>query len=87
MNAFGEYLKELMMKNESGLLHLDLSHNHIKKAESKVIALGLKENSNIYGFHFNGNDGHINPKGFLIVGEPENFLETKKQIKGSIVLY
>lgn len=73
-----------MMKNESGLLHLDLSNNQIKKNESKAIALGLKENSNIYGFHFNGNAGHINCKGFLIVGETENFLETKKQINGNI---
>lgn len=83
--AFGEYLKELLIKNESGLLHLDLSHNQIKKDESNVIAIGLKENSNIYGFHFNGNEGQMNPKGFLIVGETNYFLEPNKQIKGSVV--
>jgi len=86
-SKFSESLQALLMKNETGLLHLDLSYNQIDLEESKLISLGLAENHLIYGFHFEGNAGSIDPQGNLIVDnerKDECFLNPKSyQINGN----
>ncbi len=59
---------EVLQKNEK-IVHLDLSNNYFSLSECKLIAGGLENNHSIYGFHFVGNYGYINSKGFLIVQE------------------
>ena len=52
------------------IVHLDLSSNHFSLEESKKIAEGLEHNHSIYGFHFKGNFGYVDTRGFLVI--PEN---------------
>lgn len=59
-NAFGEFLRT----NDS-LIHLDMSSNYFSMEDSKIIAEALAENHTIYGFHFQGNHGYVDSKGFL----------------------
>ena len=61
---------ELFKKNDK-LIHLDLSNNNFSRDESKRISEGLAANQSIYGFHFVGNYGHVDSRGFLIVKENE----------------
>jgi len=56
------------------LFHLDLSNNGFRKDECSKIALGLKENNTVYGFHFEGNYGYVDTEGFLIVGDEDREL-------------
>ena len=49
------------------LIHVDLSDNNFNQEESTIIAEKLHANKKIYGFHFNGNYGYIDSKGFLKV--------------------
>jgi Ran GTPase-activating protein (RanGAP) involved in mRNA processing and transport len=48
------------------LIHVDISHNHLRKAEVEVIGLGLKYNHNILGIHLIGNEGQVDHNGFII---------------------
>ena len=49
------------------MVHLDLSNNSFSYDESQLIAENLnKYNKTIYGFHFIGNYGYVDNKGFLI---------------------
>lgn len=57
---------QLMRKNES-LLHIDLSYNNFNKSHGEVIIQGLHENHTLYGFHYMGNYGYIDPQGFLVL--------------------
>lgn len=60
------------MENEKKfLIHLDLSFNNFSLQESKSIQKNLLENHRLFGFHFRGNYGYIDPKGFLLI--PEDF--------------
>lgn len=61
---------ELFKTNER-LIHLDLSNNNFSLEESKQIAEGLANNHTIYGFHFVGNFGHVDSRGFLVIDENE----------------
>lgn len=49
------------------LVHVDFSGNNFGEEESKIIADKLQGNKKIYGFHFSGNYGYIDSKGFLKV--------------------
>lgn len=51
------------------LLHVDLSSNNFSEEGSKIIANGLEPNKKIYGFHFHGNHGYVDSRGFLIVDD------------------
>jgi len=62
-----ENIQSFLIKNETGLLHLDLSYNQFEIEDSRLISLGLEENHLIYGFHFEGNAGNIDAQGHLIV--------------------
>lgn len=57
----------LQSKNTDRLAHLDLSNNYFTLEESKIIANGLENNHSVFGFHFGGNHGYVDSKGFLIV--------------------
>lgn len=70
-----------LTKNKT-LLHVDLSSNNFSEEASKIIAEGLEPNKKIYGFHFDGNHGYVDSRGFLIVEEKEltslhSLVETK----------
>lgn len=62
--AFAEYIR-----TNDNLIHLDLSNNYIGKEDSKIIAEALTQNHTLYGFHFQGNTGYVDSKGFLIVND------------------
>lgn len=51
------------------LVHLDISFNKIGYTMTCTIAEGLKKNKNIIGFHYTGNCGYVDSKGFLIPNE------------------
>ena len=57
---------EVLQKNER-LMHMDLSNNYFTLEESKMIAAGLENNHTLFGFHFVGNYGYVDAKGFLVV--------------------
>ena len=83
-----ETLNSFLIKNETGLIHLDLSNNHFEAEDSKTISLGLAENHLIYGFHFEGNDGNLDAQGYLVVEneKKEVFLKPKSyEINGIII--
>ncbi len=48
-----------------------MSTNSFDFHASKEIANALKENHSIYGFHFSGNYGYVDPWGFLVIGDNE----------------
>lgn len=57
---------DVLQKNEK-IIHLDLSNNYFTLQECKLISMGLENNHSIYGFHFAGNYGYVDSKGFLNV--------------------
>jgi len=67
---------EVLQKNEK-MVHLDLSNNYFTFEESRLISHGLENNHTIYGFHFIGNYGYVDSKGFLIVPE-----KAQKELSG-----
>ena len=79
-------LQAFLIRDDTEIRHLDLSHNQIDFEESKVIASGLMENHTIYGFHYEGNTGNIDFQGNLIIDnekKDEYFLKPKSyQING-----
>ena len=44
-----------MFRTNKSLIHVDMSHNHIKEIDCEIIAEGLKSNHNVLGLHFQGN--------------------------------
>ena len=54
-----------VLTNNKVLLHVDFSENNFNLEESKLIGEALEKNKKIYGFHFSGNCGYIDSKGFL----------------------
>lgn len=56
---------EAMFKENKSLIHLDLSHNNIKKEDCEVMAEGLKENHTVLGFHMIGNEVDLNSLGYF----------------------
>ncbi len=61
---------------------MDLSSNNFSEVGSKIIAEGLEPNNKIYGFHFDGNHGFVDSRGFLMIEEKEltslhSLVETK----------
>lgn len=60
-----------LFKINDKLMHLDLSNNNFSRDESKLLAEGLTNNHSIYGFHFVGNFGHVDSRGFLVVNDNE----------------
>jgi hypothetical protein len=64
-------------ENNLSVVHLDLSVNNFTLSECKqikdvhtfILSKALKQNHSIYGFHFAGNYGYIDAKGFLQLKE------------------
>ena len=54
-----------MFKENTTLMHLDLSHWGFNLLEWKEMAVGLKSNHTILGLHFMGYSMNINALGFL----------------------
>jgi len=61
---------EFLKKNEK-VVHLDLSTNYFTLEECKQIADGINLNRTIYGFHFFGNFGYVDNRGFLVLNSEE----------------
>ena len=55
----GEELAK-MFKSNKALLHLDLSHNNLKKQDCEIIEEGLSDNHTLLGIHMVGNEVNIN---------------------------
>jgi NLR family CARD domain-containing protein 3 len=55
------------LKTNRTLQHVDISFNNFGKEATEVIAEGLEPNKHIYGFHYRGNYGWVNSKGFLVL--------------------
>ena len=53
-------------KLNSTLQHLDLSYNFFTLAECEVLAERIKDNHNIIGLHMTGNEGYVDPQGFIV---------------------
>lgn len=66
--GFGEAWAEAFASNKS-LLHVDMSHNHLEQTDVEIIAEGLRDNQQILGIHFAGNDGDIDTQGFVKPGK------------------
>ena len=60
------YLLETL-KNNTSLLHFDLSNNGFTLDDCVQISKALVYNKTIVGFHFLGNFGFVDNKGFLVV--------------------
>lgn len=82
-----EALCKLIVQDSCSLVHLDLSYNNFSLKEAGIIAESLALNHRLYGFHFEGNYGFVDVKGFLKI--PEKFkrklfnnYETSRRIKG-----
>jgi hypothetical protein len=60
---------EYFYYQDGSLRHLDLSNNSFSITDCELLAEALKDNHNLYGFHFNGNNNkcYVDGKGFLIV--------------------
>ena len=66
----GKQIANVLMNNKT-LLHVDLSENNFNLEESKTISEALEKNKKIYGFHFSGNYGYVDSKGFLQLEEKD----------------
>ena len=69
-NSFAEFVFK-----DKTLVHLDLSNNYFGKKDAIAIGASMEKNHTIYGFHFQGNVGYVDAKGFLVIPE-ENQQET-----------
>ena len=63
---FAIALGEFFCKNNTELIHLDISHNNINYFDCKLISEKIKNNHNILGIHLDGNEMEINELGFII---------------------
>lgn len=45
---------------------MDLSFNYFNLQDSKTLAESLTKNRTIYGFHFAGNSGYVDTRGFIV---------------------
>ena len=70
-------LSEFFAKN-SAVVHLDISYNNIGYADTVVLAQALIPNKTLIGFHYAGNSGYLDVRGFLI---PE---KVPKMISGAL---
>ncbi|CAD8184428.1 unnamed protein product [Paramecium pentaurelia] len=69
-----------MVSTNKELIHFDLSFNRISYKITLNIAEGLKKNKTIIGFHYTGNSGYVDTKGFLIPIETAEMEQSQHQI-------
>ena len=63
---FAINLGEFFCKNNTELIHLDISHNNINYIDCKYLSEKVKNNHTILGIHLDGNEMEINELGFII---------------------
>ena len=63
--AVKEWIKVFEKQDNISLIHLDMSFNNYSLKECQMISDGIFNNHSIYGFHFSGNYGDVDSKGFL----------------------
>ena len=56
-----------MIENNTGILHLDLSHNKFSYIDCENISISLLMNKTCIGFHFSGMHGIVDNRGSLDV--------------------
>lgn len=80
--AFGEALAD-----HQHLLHLDLSHNNLDSVDCSLIGNGLRSNHTLVGLHMSGNQGQVDPRGFIEDGaaHPGGEQGVHKQVMTRIV--
>jgi hypothetical protein len=54
-----------MFKENKTLIHLDLSHNNLKRIDCQIIDEGLKQNHTLLGIHMIGNEVNTDSLGFF----------------------
>ncbi|CAI2364059.1 unnamed protein product [Moneuplotes crassus] len=54
-----------MFRENSSLMHMDLSHTGITAEDGKIIEKGLNENHTIFGIHLTGNEIRLTAEGFI----------------------
>lgn len=52
--------------NNCKIVHLDISYNSIGLEDTKVIGELMKQNHSLYGIHYQGNEGYVDPNGFIV---------------------
>ena len=70
-SSFALALSELFEKNETSIIHLDISYNNLNFSDCKLIAEKSKLNHSILGFHLEGNLMDIDCLGFISPKEKE----------------
>ena len=88
-SSFSKTFAEFIISNDS-LLHLDLSHNKLGKEDSKIISDALAQNHSLYGMHYDGNYGYMDPNGYLkLINVPDQKYDVNyvtHQINGNYFL-
>ena len=69
---FADALYKLLQ--DDSLVHLDISHNGIKKDACSIISQGILNNHSLFGMHVEGNYCNIDPIGFI---QPTNEMQGK----------
>lgn len=69
MKVCAEALAKLLKNDSCTLVHLDLSFNNFSFKESVTIKEAIDVNHQLYGFHYEGNFGYVDWKGFLKISE------------------
>ena len=77
-SSFAVALGDLFEKNQTALIHLDISYNNLNYSDCKLIAEKSKLNHTILGFHIEGNSMDINCLGFITPKEKEKKNREKK---------
>ena len=86
-SSFAQALGELFEKNQTALIHLDISYNNLNYSDCKLIAEKSKYNHTILGLHIEGNLMDINCLGFIIPKEKEKKNNDKKYFAHSHINY
>ena len=55
-----------MFEKNKDLIHLDLSCNLFNHEDTVILAQKLEKNKSIFGIHFSGNSGYVDPLGFIV---------------------
>ena len=84
---FAVALGDLFEKNQTALIHLDISYNNLNYFDCKLIAEKSKFNHSILGLHLEGNLMEINCLGFITPKEKEKKNQEKKLFAYSHINY
>ena len=55
-----------MFEKNKDQIHLDLSCNLFNHEDTVILAQKLEKNKSIFGIHFSGNSGYVDPLGFIV---------------------